>query len=334
MPKYRGDYNPIDDPSLRDLAEGKDLADQIGREMEEIYALTDPIQWGEYGYPVSDPEQLLVAIEDIRRKLAPLPKPEQEQQERSIRTLAERVRRVYPEFVTDLVERYGQARSRGRDSHTSERTIQDIIQKATDEAENIQSYYLADYLVKIIDQDRRFRLFVKEPMYYVFEREARALETELFDAAYPAEFWNPSISIGDAGEAKKELDEKIETFQSAVLRLAQLAEEMHDPLVKDVAKDAIARAESLLKRFRDRVNEPDEYQPRQESQTANNLEGAYQLFGFLPSANPTKQEVTKRYLELAKINHPDIVGDEGTKRMANINAAMQIIRKTWNESQN
>ncbi len=334
MPKYRGDYNPIDDPSLRDLAEGKDLSDQIKREMEEIYALTDPIQWGEFGYPVSDPEQLLVTVDYIRRKLSPLPKPEQDQLERSIRTLAERVRRVYPEFVTDLVERYGHARSRGREPHTREQAIQEIIQKATDEAENIQPYFIADYLVKIIDQDRRLRLFVKEPMYYVFEREARALERDLFDSVYLGEFWNPSMAIGDAGEAKKDLNEKIEMFQSAVLRLTQLAWEMHDPLVKDVAKDAILRVEAFLKRFIDRVNEPDVYQPRQEDQTANNLEATYQLFGFLPSAQPTKQEVTKRYLELAKINHPDIVGDEGTKRMANINAAMQIIRKTWDESHN
>lgn len=52
MPKYRSEYNAIDDPSLRDLHEGKDLFDKIYTQIHEIWDACDPIAAGDYTFPV------------------------------------------------------------------------------------------------------------------------------------------------------------------------------------------------------------------------------------------------------------------------------------------
>ena len=109
MPKYRGEHDPIDDPSMRDLEAGKDLADQARQEIHEIYELSDQSQWLEYGHHIPDPEQLLIKVKDIRQMTGRLPVVEQRQIEKELREVVERALRVYPAFVADLVERFGHA---------------------------------------------------------------------------------------------------------------------------------------------------------------------------------------------------------------------------------
>lgn len=336
MPKYHHEYNAIDDPSLRDLHEGKDLADQIYGQIHGIWDACNPESWGEYSHPVSDPESSLISIMYLREMIHPLPRPEQEQIEKDLRTLAERVRRLYPDFVFDCVEKFGYARSRGRNPRMSEEDIQDVIQKAYSAAEEISSHYRSDFLVKVINQEHRLTLFAKDAMYYIFEREAEKLEDELLEAAYPSrpwdKEWRPRYAIDDGGEANAELQDRVTLFQDALRRLEQLVTELHDPLVRGIADEVLKRIKLYLQHFIDRIDESREYRPREDREILGNLDldRAYHLLEFSSSSSrPTKEEVVKRYRDLAKKNHPDIVGDAGTARMAAINAAIAMIAKTW-----
>ncbi len=332
MAKYRGDYDPIDDPSLRDLLEGKDVADQALREIDDVYALSDPFQWGEYGYPVPDPESLLVRVHDIRSMLESLPKPEKEKIEQDIRGLVDRVVQVYPHFVTDLVERFGYAQSIGREARMSAEDIREVIAKAIDASSRIRADKMQDYLITIFREEHRLTLLVKEPRYYVFEREAAKLERELSEAAFPffwGDRWDPKRAIGDAGEAEAKLKEREKIFEETTARLAQLMEEMHDPLVKGIAQDTLQRFGQYLEFFKKRNEESGTYQPEKEVRPVQSIDNAYRALGFTGSLRPSKEEVTKQYVKLAMENHPDKVGDEGTKRMAAINVAMKVLRETW-----
>lgn len=328
MPKYRGDHDPIDDPSMRDLEMGKDLADRVRQEVRDLYEFSDPQQWDEYGYPVSDPEQLLIKVEDIRQMLKPLPVLEQKQLAKEIPELVERVLRVYPVFVTNLVDRFGYAQSLGKDPPMSAADICEVIEKAKEASAHIHPQAMQEDLMKILREEQRLALFVKEPRYYVFEREADNVEAELSEATFPQVWWNPKRAIGDQGEADAALQEKEQGFREAVRRLARLLDEMQNPLVREVASGMLSRMEAYLKAFEERIKEPGAYQPTEAVGSVRTIEDAYQTLGFLASSHPTKQELTKRYIELARQNHPDIVGDEGTKRMAAINAAMDLLRKS------
>lgn len=273
----------------------------------------------------------------LREMVRPLPKPEQEQIERDLRTLAERVKMVYPKYVLDCVERFGYARSRGRNPRMSEKDIREVIQQAYDASEEVFSYHRSDFLIKIINQEHRLTLFAKDAMYYVFEQEAMKLEDNLIDAAYPARSWDPEwkprYALEDEGEANTALQEWVKVFQDSLHHLEQLAEELHDPLVKGIAAEALKRMRMYLQHFIDRITESREYRPSEDQEVIGDLDlsGAYRLLEFPSSSRPSKQDVVKRYRELAKKNHPDVVGDEGTARMAGINVAVGIIAKTWKE---
>jgi len=331
MPKYRGDYNPIDDPSIRDLKEGRDLADQVRQEIQDLYLLSDPYESTAYGYSVPDPEEMLLTISYFPQMIAPLPNLEQAQINKEIQGLVERVRNMYPAFVADAVERFGHAQSVGREARMSAQDIREVIVKAKDASTQVRPSVVEEFLATILQQEHRLALFAKEPRYYVFEREAEKLERELYEAAYPYVWGNPMRAIEDTGEAETKLREQEELFREAVAHLSQLVNEMQDPVVKQVCQETVKRLGQYLERFKKRIEEPGAYRHGQDVGSIESLDSAYQVLGFTDSVRPEKAEVRKRYIELAKANHPDIVGDEGTRRMAAINAAMQVLRETWKE---
>lgn len=334
MPKFRELHDSIDDPSLRDLMEGKDLADQAQEKIRDVKELCDPFQSDDRGSAIQDPEQLLIILSEIETTLSPLPKIEQEKIKRSIQEARAHAIEMYPSFLTHLVEQYGLARSRGREPRIEKMSILEAFEKAKDGAKVIMSYKLDEYLANVMVQEQRLFLFSKEARYYLFEREAEQLEPELLEAAFPGGGfgWDPTRALGDAGEAQKELREKRESFEEAIRRLRVLSNELHDSMVKGVAQDTVKRLESLIKGFERRTDESGQYRADQPEQTATNLSEAFQLLGFALGDQPPKQEVTKRYVALAMENHPDRVGEEGTRRMAAINGAVGMIRKTWEKS--
>jgi DnaJ-domain-containing protein 1 len=334
MPKFREPHDPIDDPSLRDLMDGKDLADQAMERIHEVEELCNPFPSDDYGSHILDPEQLLIVLSEVEISLESLPKIEQEKIRQSIERARTRAIEVYPSFLTHLIEQYGFARSRGREPRIEKTSILEAFEKAKDGAKVILSYRRDDYLANVLEQEQRLHLFSKEARYYLFEREAEQLESELLEAAFPGDGfgWDPGKALPDAGEAQDELEEKGKSFEETIRRLRDLSKELHDPMVKGVAEDTLRRLESLLKGFERRTDEPGQYRAGQTEQTVTNLPEAYRLLGFTPGDQPSKQDVTKRYVVLAMENHPDRVGEEGTRRMATINGAIAMIRKTWEQT--
>lgn len=332
MPKYRGEINKIDDPSLRDLMEGKDLADRIKGEIRELYGSCDPILSQEYGYPISDPDQIMTAIEYLRRELGPLPKPEQEAIRRSLRELRERVILVYPAFLEQLIDQFGHARSKGREPRMDVSEIRVYFVKARDTERDLPEQKLLDYEVSLRRLEHRFVLFQKEVRYFLFEQEAERLRSKLWNEIYTYNdhSWRPERAIADAGESLGELQHTLASYEKEVERLSQLAQEFQDPLVKSVAQDEITHLESLLEVYRRRMEEPGQYRPsdRHERQ-ATTLSEAYRILGFSQEEGPSRLDVKRQYIALAQQYHPDRVGDEGTRRMSAVNAAMSLIREAW-----
>jgi hypothetical protein len=109
MPKWKGEHNPIDDPSMRDLMEGKDVATLISQHLQDLSFQVNDSYREEYGTPIRHPDDLLVELDEIRDDILVLPEMEQEPFLRSIKRLEQDALLQYAPIVKQWVSCYGRS---------------------------------------------------------------------------------------------------------------------------------------------------------------------------------------------------------------------------------
>jgi DnaJ like chaperone protein len=132
---------------------------------------------------------------------------------------------------------------------------------------------------------------------------------------------------------KREYDKRLKVMEY-LLNLAFIDSEFSETefmIIEDIANAMDINKvdlEALIKRF-------ERYHAEQKANKINTLEKAYEIIGA--SSEDTNDEIKKKYRNLVRIHHPDIVtgrgGDEqsieeATKKLQEINEAYEIIKKS------
>ncbi|MDP2631297.1 MAG: J domain-containing protein [Candidatus Uhrbacteria bacterium] len=244
MPKWTEHHNPIDDPSLHELREGKELSQRIDRDLSgiqsDLYEMLDNTQMEEYRMPVHHPDGIFDGLAYLEQDAKPLPQHEREDFNERINKLKTQAFYLYPRFYKDEVARFGYAASRGR--HVSAEDIRQGLETSIHHirTELVDPAKTEKLIFDIEELNQKLENYEKEPMYYVFEREAEKLSSELYHEAQELLGWYGSsesvAGLSDSGEASRKRQKKLSDYRKSLENLRALENEMHDADVKAIAQ--------------------------------------------------------------------------------------------------
>jgi len=206
MPKWRGDYNPIDDPSLKDLREGKDLEQILLGDLKEV-AEELHFDVSFYGGRLTGPDYVFERIADIREKMKALPKFEQEEMEKRIKNQERFIPAYVVDFLSQIVEETGRRNSRDPGNYGYWEEIRQDINFYLNGKDASKYAEVAEDLNELNEKTIRYE---KEPQAFAFDEQAEFLHKK-FAARSMSEMYRSFVSadeedhasLSDDGSAKE-----------------------------------------------------------------------------------------------------------------------------------
>ena len=176
MPKWKGEWDSIDDPNMHELQEGSDLENDI---QHQIYDLDEIMRgWDEYGWSIPHPSDILHRTDEIREDMKELPAHEKEALEKQLKRIEEKRFSLYGPHYEKLVEKTGYSLSRGERPFQSP---EDVIREMEAEIKSLQSEG-GDQTEVVEEMENAIRLldmYKHEPLFFTVRHEANKLAQEL-----------------------------------------------------------------------------------------------------------------------------------------------------------
>lgn len=245
MPKWRGEYNPIDDPSLKDLQEGKDLEQILLRDLKEV-AEELHFDVSFYGGRLTGPDYVFEQIADIREKMKALPKFEQEEMDKRIKNQERFIPAYVVDFFSQIVEETGRRNSRDPGNYDYWEDIRNDINFYLNGKEAVKYTEVAEDLAELIEKTVRYE---KEPQAFAFDEQTETLHKK-FAARSMSEMYRSFsgldeenyVSLSDDGSAKEKNLADIDDLRARVDKLKKIIEKIKD-------QDIVSECQKVIEYF-------------------------------------------------------------------------------------
>jgi len=231
MPKWRGEFNKVDEPTIRDLQAGRDLEQVLQNEIRDIsfeLSFEDDI----YGGHMMSPEEIFEKIASIREKMKTLPITDKTELEKRIKTQERFIPGYLVDYFSKNVEDLGWRNARNPGQYPYWEDIRREVNFYLRGKDREKYAEVTADLLELIEKTVRYE---KEPLAYSFDKKIEELRKELaiksMDDLYRRinSFETEDLKgLSDGGLARSKKLEVIESFARQLIEANNLIEKMQD----------------------------------------------------------------------------------------------------------
>ena len=252
MPKYRGEWDPIDDPSIRDLQNREDLEQVLQREIADLYEETDEYLLKEYGGAWPDPDDLFVKIGKIKKRMKPLPRSEQTGLQRRISGAEVRIIKYSVFYWQAIIDRFGFRIGREKSPREYGEYVGDELKMGlTHFLAKLDKVKFPDVVSSLESQLDRLERYRKEPQAYNFDERSDELQKIIFDKLSYSSFFRNRETRGLA-DSRRDREEGLRFFTDLKEKIGELeaiADKMTDEEIKTDSRQGVEFLKSKIERL-------------------------------------------------------------------------------------
>lgn len=319
MPKYRVDWNPIDDPTVRDLQERRDLEQVLQGEIADIYEETDEYLILEYNSVPLDPENLLARIIRIKKRMKPLPRPEQDDLLRQMLEVEDRIIKYSVFYWKRMTEWFGFSATR------SDNPTEFVLDHGAELKEELLAFIKkidvkkhSDTVEDLYDQLLKIERYIKEPSAYNFGKIIDDLREVFFE-------WRDDSTLDE------KINRKIEKAREIIGKMSEgdIKTEAAG-ILNDYLEGFERQRKWRTKKQTENGSEPSLGTNWQEqfriAERNRDLRLAYAVLQIFEK-EPSRELVRRQRNEMARKYHPDVSKVEDDTNIKQIIAAYEMIKR-------